>query len=534
MIAPAVNKTSALDRQSPRRLDWPVGRAYVVTVLLAACLYGLTAQRGPTWQDSGYHQLRALRLDLNNPLGLALSHSLMIVAAQPLKFLFGPALLPTVMNIVSGIGMAIAVANVLLLGYWLTGRPAAAILAAAMLAVCHTAWWLATISETYCWVTTGLTTELLLLVSLLANPRPWKLLLLMLISGLGFSLHNLALLPLPVYAVTAVLLVARRRVPAWALLAAVACWLCGAALQLGLVIQAGLSNGWGWAINSALFGSEWAPKVASLSPHRLKGGVIYVLLNWPFLSLVPVLLGWWLMPGRAGRAMGTALGTIAAIELIFGIRYDVPDQFMFLLPAYALLAIGAAVGIDRLLALPARARRVAMVLVVASLALTPVLYGLAPWVMTRMGRSLRHGYHLPYRDENRYWITPWKFNEHSADRFARGALAVAAPDGVILASGTMGPPIMVVQAALGLSPQVTIEMMEEPRLGIIPPLKELILDDPAQVARIVNGRALFIVAPGKFDPQMGERMGQCPQVTREPLIQLQLPAPVSGAAEKSD
>jgi hypothetical protein len=510
-----------------------VGRAYVIALVLAGCLYGLTAQRGVGWQDSGYHQLRALRRDLINPMGLANSHPLMILAAQPIKWLLGPANLPAAMTLASSLGMAIAVANVLLLGYRLTGRMLAAALAAAMLAVCHTAWWLATITETYCWIAAGLTTELLLLISLIKNPRPWKLVLLLLINGLSVSLHNLALLALPVYAVTAVLLVVRRRLSVWVLPAGVAVWLLGTSIILALIVRQAQVDGWGQAISSALFGCMWKSNVFSLRLNVLGSGLCCALLNWPFLSLLPVLLGWWLMPKKAGKAIAVALGAVAAIHVAFALRYEVSDQFMFFLPAYTLFALGAAVGIDRFLSLPRAARRVAVTLIIGSLVMTPVLYGLTPWVLARSGHPFRN-WHLPNRDEGRYWITPWKFNETSAQTFCQDALRTAAPDGVIVALGVMSFPLKAAQTAEGLAPGVTIETNEEPTLGLLSLRQDVFLDDPTRVAEILHGRRLFIVAPGTFRPFLGEHMGQCPKVACGPLMELKLPGTKADRVEEKD
>jgi hypothetical protein len=141
-----------------------------------------------------------------------------------------------------------------------------------------------------------------------------------------------------------------------------------------------------------------------------------------------------------------ALGAIAAIEIIFAARYPVPDQFMFMLPGYVMLAIGSAVGVARILEMRSRARRVLIAMVLASLAATPVLYGLAPVALERAGKSIRRGRTLPFRNENRYWLTPWKFNEDSADRFASTALDAAQGNAVILADSTTVYPLLLKQA----------------------------------------------------------------------------------------
>jgi hypothetical protein len=476
---------TSTSRSRPRQ-GRQMAKAYCLVLLCGLALYWSTAQRGPDWQDSGIHVWRVLHNQYTNPLGLALAHPLYIAMCQLLK-LFGVAHLALCMNLLSGVGMAVVLANVYLLGYWMTGRHMAAILAAAMLGLGHTAWWLATAAETYAWVTAGLTTELLLLIWLIACPRWWKLVLLALLNGLGFSLHNFALLALPVYFVAAVILVYRGELKARMLAAAALAWLAGAALQLSLIVQAALAGGdWVATIQSALFGSLWRGDVMSLSARAVGLAGIYIGLNWPFLSLVPVAVGWWMMPNRAGKAVGSALGAVAAIHLVFAARFSVTDQFMFLLPTYSLLAIGAAVGIDRLCR-KGPAGQIWLTLLLISLALTPVLYGVTPVVLNKMGKSIRPNRELPFRNENRYWITPWKFNEGSAQRFSREGLAAAAPDGVIVVEPMLAPLLLLSQQCEGLQPKVQVETVENSVLGEYKV-------DPAGFRRRLGDRPLFVMA----------------------------------------
>ncbi len=431
----------------PRRPAWQV---YLLTAAAALALYATTVGRGPAWQDSGLHQYRVLRAEYTNPMGLALAHPLLIVMGQPLRLL-GDARVPTALSLLSGLGMAVAVANVYLLGRWLTGRDGPALVAAVLLATSHTAWWLATVAETYCWVTAGLTTELLLLVALLRRPRWPYAAALALVNGLGFSLHNFALLPLPVYVTVVGIGLLRRRLP-WATIpAVVAAWLAGASLQVGLIVHHGLTGGdWGATLRSALFGASWQDDVLSSSPAVVLNGAMFIALSWPLLALAPVVYGWVLMGRRVGRAVAAALGAVGLIHLLFAIRYPVQDQFMFLLPGYGLFAAGAAVGVDGMSRLRPPWRRAWTVGLAASIVLTPVLYGVTPMVIKAMGKSIRPGKSWPYRDEERYWITPWKCGETSAARFARAALeqASAAPErSVILPSGMATFPLQVLQAA---------------------------------------------------------------------------------------
>ncbi len=470
---------------SHRPARWSTGKVYPLVLLVAMAVYWATAQRTVGWQDSGEFQLRVLRGEYDSPRGLALAHPLYIAMCRPL-LVFGPARLPLLMNMLSGLGMAVTLANVYLLGTWLTGRHAAGVFGAAALGLAHTAFWLATVAEVYTWAAAGLSIELVLLVWLIARPRWWKLALLGGVSGLGLALHNFALLPLPVYAVAALLLARGRQLPWWSLAVALAAWTAGAAPQGVLVVRHAFSDGAMNAIRSALFGESWAGDVTHVSARPLARAAAYVLLNWPFLSLAPVLIGWWVMPNRAGRAVGSALGAVAAIELIFAMRYPVPDQFTFLLPAYVLFGIGSAVGIDRILRMARRPRQIWLGLCGASLVLTPVLYGLTPLVLDHMDVDIRPSRRWPYRSENRYWITPWKHNENSADIFARTALNKAGTHAVII-PGEMGvPPLVFLKEAEGLGRGVQVEAEQSATLGNY-------ATDPTGYLRRLAGRTLYVM-----------------------------------------
>ena len=68
---------------------------------------------------------------------------------------------------------------------------------------------------------------------------------------------------------------------------------------------------------------------------------------------------------------------------------------------------------------------------------------------------------LPFRDELRYWLVPWKHNERSAERFAQAALREAAPNGVILADATADDPLSVVQRRDDLARGVIVSSERE-------------------------------------------------------------------------
>lgn len=98
---------------------------------------------------------------------------------------------------------------------------------------------------------------------------------------------------------------------------------------------------------------------------------------------------------------------------------------------------------------------------------------------------------LPYRDETRYWLVPWKQNERSAARFAREALQQAGPDGVIAVDSTAEHCLLITQRLDKLAPGVTIQYEGKP----------LPLDDgEAAIRSALAGRTLYCLADTPLPP----------------------------------
>lgn len=172
-------------------------RGWLAVFIGALCLYGLTAARTIQWQDSGALVVRVLNDELVNPLGLALSHPLaywlekLAMVSLPLTPAHAAAL-------VSALFGALAVAGIYWIGLHLTGNRTAALLAATGLAVANTFWRFSTTPESYTLVAAVLLFEVGTIVQWDRSRRPGWLIAAFLVNGIGFAIHNLALLTLPV------------------------------------------------------------------------------------------------------------------------------------------------------------------------------------------------------------------------------------------------------------------------------------------------------------------------------------------------
>jgi len=444
-----------------RRNRFTVG-LWLAVLVVFSLFYFATAQRGASWQDSGMFQWRVLTGDYAGRFGLALAHPLYVAAGRLLAAV-SERRLPLLLNCFSGLGMAVALANIAALVALLTQKRWAGVLTAGALSVAHTVWWLSTIAETYTWSAAGLTGELLLLTMLLSRPR-WRTLAgLAFVSGLGLCVHNLALLPLPVYVGAAVWLVLRRRLPYWSLAAAAAAYLVGSGLYLGMIVELAVRNGNVLeAIRSALFGS-YAEQVLNVAEGSRYSTVNAALSGMNFLNLLGPLaaVGWFRMRRRLGGEMAVALGAITLIQVFFFVRYPVPDQFMFILPTLVMVAVAAGVGLDVLADRSVRWRSALVAAMLLSMAWQPVLYAAAPSLARRSAGAIRPKRRRAFRDEMRYWLAPWKHDERSAEMFAREAFDEAAPDGAIIPDNTAAYPLLVFQRRRGAAPGVTILVGQE-------------------------------------------------------------------------
>ncbi|MFP4106708.1 MAG: protein O-mannosyl-transferase family, partial [Phycisphaerae bacterium] len=326
-------------RQKSRRHST---KALWLTVFLSASvLYLLTAQHGVAWQDSAIRQERVMRLDILGDMGLALAHPLYILVGAGFCRLIPGVGCPTLLNMLSGLAMAVALANIASLVGRLTHRHFVGLSVAAMLAVTHTIWWLSAITEVYTLYLAAFTAELFFLVVLIERRTLPPLLAMMFINGLGLAVHNFALLPLPVYAAVAVVLFIRKQISLGELALGGLAWLVGAGLYIGLTIyEIATLGSVVEGLRSALVGG-YGKQVASFSlvSRFTKANLVLMALNFVSLLLPLALIGWWTLRKRHGGLLAGAVYALTIIEVLFVVRYPVPDQFMFILPSMVMIGI---------------------------------------------------------------------------------------------------------------------------------------------------------------------------------------------------
>lgn len=462
---------------------------WIFIFLLFSLFYVLTAQQGISWQDSGMFQWRILNGDYIGKLGLALAHPLYIALGQ-LFVLLPAGSFAAKLNCASGVGMAIALANIAIIATWCTGQRWIGFATAAILSVMHTVWWLATITEVYTWHVALFTGELMLLINVIKKPRWQTAAFLFFINGLNLSIHNLALLPLPVYVFVVILLLAKKRLPGMTVFISGAAYGLGASLFIILIINQAVQTGnITRALQSALFGSSYAPAVLNtkMSWDYLKINTALISLNFLNPIVLFAILGWRHMKRQVGGFIAGVLVAITILEFVFVIRYPVPDQFTFFLPSLVMIALASSIGMSVLVNRSRAWQRTVMSGCICSILLPPLLYAGIPLIIQLMGINLHRPRELPFRDEVRYWAIPWKHNEHSAEIFAKAALVEASPAGTIACDSTAYYPLKLVQVLEKLSPGVSIC-----HAGVI---KHLYEQDSQRTLKSLQNQPLFIISP---------------------------------------
>jgi hypothetical protein len=319
-----------------------------------------------------------------------------------------------------------------------------ALFAAASLAVAHTFWRLATITEVYTLVAALLAAECWCLVLFCRDRKRGWLWGMLFLNGLGLANHLVASLTTPVLAVVAFHAVhqgAIRRRDLWlgGLL-----WMVATLPYSGLVVSQWLSTGDFYdVLKSALVGRRFAGDVlnVSLTPRVLAVSLLAPLYNFPNLMIPAAVYG--LITKRVPAAPRTAKRALLAgllLHALFVVRYSVVDQYTFFLPAYVFLSIFGGLGAAATLEWGKRGwKRACWSLSLVLLVLTPLIYLIAP-LLARKCQVLERFVgprNKPYRDEYQYFLTPWLVSERSAERIRREALQLAGPDGLILVEDSM-------------------------------------------------------------------------------------------------
>lgn len=422
-------------KEKPTALRW----GYFIALMAAGALYVISVAPGPLWQDSGMAQVRVLQHDRVGRLGLALSHPLYYQLAFAFQYLpFGDSAYKT--NLVSAVFGAVTVANLLLLVRLITGRWGGAAVGAIALAVAHTFWQHCALAEVYTVTTALLTTELLMLTCFLRTRQPVYLVGLFLANGLGVSNHMLAVLSLACYAGLLIWLLAGGHLSwRWLPVTAMA-WLAGASFYIAITAGEYMRGSpLAAVLSSAFFGRGYTGNVlnARITLRELANTVGYLFLNFPTPAALLIPLGFGALLRLEVRRLAAVLTALLVIHFLWALRYNVPDQYTFFIPTVVLAAAVLGLGADRLLQ---RHPRWMPVLLLAAV-LPAGVYVPAPALARAAGVRLGVKRELPFRDEYRYFLHPWKTGYRGPEQFSAAVQSELPTGAILIADGTALTPL---------------------------------------------------------------------------------------------
>ena len=429
------------------------GLLYAAVFFCFLALYAVTAQRGLSWQDSGEFQCRILAGDYHWNSGIARAHPLYILMAQVFVALFPKAACFYAMNLFSGLGLALALGLLAYNVMKLTRSVQAAVMAVTVLGFAHMAWWLGTIAEVYTWSLAFLMAEVLCLIRYSEKRDSRWLIALFGVNGAHFGIHNAALLNLPVYAFLLASEVSRSKWSGWVTVSGCALfWLSGSSMiiwQAAYLLKE--SSAPAVVLKSVLFGDGYEAQVLGVGGFTWKcWSANIALAGLSFLNPC------WLFAGRGffqrqeqgQREVRSWLRALTVLQGAFWVRYFVPDQATFVLPTLGLLAVwvGLGVGKSELGVQSITTTRVARWLAIG-IACAWGVPPLACAIAERAGVAVTRSRALPFRDEMRYWVTPWKQCETSAAHFvAESGKQLCAGD-VLMADSTAAGPLLAAREA---------------------------------------------------------------------------------------
>jgi len=432
-------------------------RYYFAVLCGAIALYVISCAPGSLWQDSGLIQYRIWDNDIEGFLGLAVSHPLFHILAIGVKYVQLGDFTHRI-NLLSAVAGAFAVANMFLfLRLWL-GKNLPAVVAALTLAVSHTFWRHASVIETYTLWTALFLAELIVLLQYSRTRRVSYLYWLGLLNGLSIAVHMLASIPLFCYAVFVIFLAAKKQIRARDMAIIASLWVIGALpyeyLIVRNIIQTGDIPG---TFASAAFGGRWRGAVlnTSVSMRIAAENILYILLNFSTPNILLFFAGLFgSFRLSSDRGLRNVLYALLVLFFLFAFRYTVPDRYAFFIPFYCMASI--LVGLGTYI-LQLRIDRKVFVFSVLFFSLVPIaVYAVAPTLARKMQLNIGTRDDVPYRDEYKYFLQPWKTGYSGADRFANEALSAAGDNAVIYADATTVGPLLLARQVEGIRPDVKI------------------------------------------------------------------------------
>jgi hypothetical protein len=235
-------------------------------------------------------------------------------------------------------------------------------------------------------------------------------------------------------------------------------WLLGVAPLGYLVLKNVIASGdVAGTLASVAFGDRWRGDVlnAALSWRIMKQNALFLLLNFPTPNALLFFVGLWtLRRAGPGPAFRNTILVVLVLFFLFASRYTVVDRYAFFIPFYTVTAVLVGLGVHPL---QQRVRSRGVLWLIAVLAVMPVpVYAAAPALARRLDVPTGTRGDVPYRDDRRYFLQPWKTGYRGAERFANEALEAVEPNAIIIADTTTVAPLLYAQEVNGQRPDVSV------------------------------------------------------------------------------
>lgn len=425
-------------RYKDRSILW----IWVLAGSATMALYGLTMAPDILWGDSGDAQLRVLTDSIRGNRSLARSHCTYYAVAVAIRNALNMESARAA-NLTAALAGAATVANFAALVARMVTTRAAMIAATVALMCSHTLWQMSTGAEVVTFYTMFLTAELLAMLYFCQSGRGMWIAIAALMNGLALSAHNFAMLLGPAYGVVLAIALRRRVLSAHWLGIAIVAWGVGASPLIVLAAaEYGQVGSAGEVLRSLLFG-RFQSEVLSMSTSlrsiaQLMAMTIY---NVPTPLLLAAPIGLVAARSSLPRPYWYFVTGSGVILLVFTARYNVADQYTFMVPFYIVMTVFIALGIDRVLR--ARPSRLIAVSTVALAALSPIVYAATPALVRRFipGVLPASAARVPYREPYDWFFQPWRRGNDGASRFAFETLDVLPPNAFLFVLDTMRPPL---------------------------------------------------------------------------------------------
>jgi len=464
-------------------------KTYLLLLSAAAVLYIATCAPGPLWQDSGRYQYRILQNDIEGNFGLALAHPLYHIIGIAVKQI--PLGQPAYrINLISAIAGALTVANLyLLLRLWF-GSNLPALIAAITLMLSHTLWRFSAIAETYTLYTTLFSAELIMLLQFTKTKRPLYLYLLALFNGLAIADHMWAVIPLLCYIVYLALLTYKKQIKPKNLALIILIWLIAAAPYEYLIIKNIYNTGQiSSTFASALFGSSWQNSVlnTSLSFKIITENLILIAYNFATLNALFFFVGLFVINKKApSKSFRNIILAMLILFFLFAFRYKVPDRYSFFIPFYFLAAVLMGLGFDFIITL-IKKKIISSAFFV--LALMPIpIYSITPWLAEKQNLQINTKRTIPFRNDYKWFLAPWKNNCTGPENFANKALNIPKKNAIIYADSTTAPPLLYLQIVKAKRKDIDI-------ISGFTKNKSLLPSNNSELKTLTKNRPLYVVSP---------------------------------------